>query len=131
MKLAIASILAASIGENGSKHISKAICCLSTYLDVHLCCWFWLVTASSKMWQNISVAFNFATTFVLSQTFLTMLCHFTYGAFLFFAGWIVVMTIFIVMFLPETKGVTLNLMYQVWDNTDFGVEELIIPKLYV
>ncbi|KAI9094513.1 hypothetical protein K1719_026633 [Acacia pycnantha] len=64
--------------------------------------------------QSISVAVNFVTTFVLSQTFLTMLCHFRYGAFLFFAGWIAVMTIFVAFFLPETKGIPLESMYPVW-----------------
>lgn len=32
--------------------------------------------------QSISVGVNFSTTFVLSQTFLTMLCHFQYGSIL-------------------------------------------------
>ncbi|KAL9255239.1 Sugar transport protein 5-like protein [Drosera capensis] len=36
--------------------------------------------------QSISIAMNFAVVFVLSQTFLSMLCHLRYGAFLFFAA---------------------------------------------
>lgn len=64
--------------------------------------------------QSISVAVNFLTIFVLSQSFLTMLCHFRYGAFLFFAGWIAVMTVFIGLFLPETKGIPLDSMYSLW-----------------
>ncbi|XP_028804682.1 sugar transport protein 5 [Neltuma alba] len=64
--------------------------------------------------QSISIAVNFLTIFVLSQTFMTMLCHFQYGAFLFYAGWIAVMTIFIALFLPETKGIPLEAMYAVW-----------------
>lgn len=64
--------------------------------------------------QSLSVGVNFLTIFVLSQTFLTMLCHFKYAAFLFFAAWIVVMTLFIALFLPETKGIPLESMYGVW-----------------
>ena len=66
--------------------------------------------------QSISVAVHFATTFVLSQTFLTMLCHFKFGAFLFYAGWIAVMTVFVLLFVPETKGIPLNSMYAVWEK---------------
>jgi len=64
--------------------------------------------------QSISIAVNFSTIFVLSQTFLTMLCHFKYGAFLFYGGWIASMTVFIVLFLPETKGIPLDSMHAVW-----------------
>ncbi|KAF4360377.1 hypothetical protein F8388_019463, partial [Cannabis sativa] len=66
--------------------------------------------------QSISVAVNFGTTFVLSQTFLTMLCHFKYGTFLFYAGWIAAMTVFVVLFLPETKGIPLDSMATVWER---------------
>jgi len=66
--------------------------------------------------QSISVAINFATTFVLSQTFLSMLCHFKFGAFLFYAGWIFVMTVFVLLFVPETKGIPLDSMYAVWEE---------------
>lgn len=66
--------------------------------------------------QSIAVAVNFAVTFVLSQTFLTMLCHFKYGTFLFYAGWIGAMTVFVALFLPETKGIPLDSMYGVWEQ---------------
>ncbi|GAB2271231.1 hypothetical protein Dimus_006073 [Dionaea muscipula] len=66
--------------------------------------------------QSISVATNLATTFVLSQTFLAILCHFKYGAFLFHAGWVAVMTLFIALFLPETKGIHIDSLSSVWDQ---------------
>ncbi|XP_009781318.1 sugar transport protein 5-like isoform X2 [Nicotiana tabacum] len=129
-QVAIASTLAASIGENGSKHITKQYAALVLALMCIYGAGFgwswgplsWLIPSEifainiRSTGQSISVAMNFATTFVLSQTFLAMLCHFKYGAFLFFAGWIAVMTIFIVMFMPETKGVALNSMHQVWER---------------
>ncbi|CAK8566340.1 unnamed protein product [Lathyrus sativus] len=52
--------------------------------------------------------------FLLSQTFLTMLCHFKFGVFLFYAFWVAVMTLFIIFFLPETKGISLDSMYTIW-----------------
>jgi len=65
--------------------------------------------------NSISVAINLATTFLLTQTFLQTLCVFRFGAFLFYACWIVVMTLFVVLFLPETKGVPLDSMVtSVW-----------------
>lgn len=64
--------------------------------------------------QSITVAVNLFFTFVIAQVFLTMLCSFKFGIFLFFAGWIVVMTIFVYMFLPETKGVPIEEMVLLW-----------------
>lgn len=66
--------------------------------------------------QSISVAVNFGVTFVLSQTFLAMLCRFKFGAFLFYGSWMVVMTLFIALFLPETKGIPLDSMYTLWEK---------------
>lgn len=43
--------------------------------------------------------------FVIGQAFLSMLCAMKWGVFLFFAGFCVLMTIFIYFLLPETKGV--------------------------
>lgn len=66
--------------------------------------------------QSMSVGINFLTVFVLSQTFLTMLCHFKYAAFLFYAAWIAVMTLFIVLCLPETKGIPLESVQAIWSK---------------
>ena len=43
-------------------------------------------------------------TFVIGQCFLTMLCSMHYGVFLFFAGVVLIMTLWAAFFLPETKG---------------------------
>lgn len=66
--------------------------------------------------QSITVAVNFGTTFVLSQISLTILCHLKFATFLFYAGWIAAMTVFIGFFLPETKGIPLDAMYAVWQR---------------
>ncbi|GJN27419.1 hypothetical protein PR202_gb15443 [Eleusine coracana subsp. coracana] len=64
--------------------------------------------------QGISVAVNLGATFLLTQTFLSTLCAFKYATFLYYAAWVAVMTAFVVAFLPETKGVPLEAMGDVW-----------------
>ncbi|CAK9186428.1 unnamed protein product [Ilex paraguariensis] len=129
-QVAVACVLATTTGGSGTKHISKGYAVLVLVLMCIYAAGFgwswgplsWLIPSEifpmkiRTTGQSISVAVNFATTFVLSQTFLAMLCHFKYGAFLFYAGWIAVMTIFVVLFVPETKGVPLNSMYAVWEK---------------
>ncbi|EFJ19652.1 hypothetical protein SELMODRAFT_110219 [Selaginella moellendorffii] len=64
--------------------------------------------------QGINVAVNFLFTFVSAQAFPAMLCHMTYGIFLFFAAWVLAMSLFIYFFLPETKSVPIEKMTSVW-----------------
>ncbi|PON51045.1 Sugar/inositol transporter [Parasponia andersonii] len=64
--------------------------------------------------QSITVVVNFLFTFIVAQTFLAMLCHFKAGIFFFFGGWVVVMTGFVHLFLPETKNVPIEKMDVVW-----------------
>ncbi|KAK7334511.1 hypothetical protein VNO80_26268 [Phaseolus coccineus] len=64
--------------------------------------------------QSITVAVSFIFTFIVAQTFLSMLCHFRSGIFFFFGGCMVVMTIFVYYLLPETKSVPLEQMEKVW-----------------
>ena len=60
--------------------------------------------------QATNVAVNMLFTFVIAQVFLTMLCHLKFGLFFFFAGFVLIMTIFIVMFFPETNNVPIEEM---------------------
>ena len=121
-------MLALVSGVHGTEHISKANAILVLVLLCIYAAGFgwswgplsWLIPSEifplkiRPAGQSISIAVNFATIFVLSQTFLTMLCHFKFASFLFYAGWIAAMTVFIVFFLPETKGIPLDSMYAVW-----------------
>lgn len=66
--------------------------------------------------QAINVAVNMFFTFAIAQVFLTMLCYLKFGLFLFFAGFVVIMTIFIALFLPETKNVPIEEMNMVWKS---------------
>ncbi|KAG1360764.1 hexose carrier protein HEX6 [Cocos nucifera] len=64
--------------------------------------------------QSITVAVSFIFTFIVAQTFLAMLCRLKSGIFFFFAGWLVFMTIFIYLLLPETKNIPIEQMVGVW-----------------
>ncbi|KAJ4827443.1 Sugar transport protein 10 [Turnera subulata] len=64
----------------------------------------------------INVIVNMSFTFLIGQFFLTMLCHLKFGLFWFFGGWVVVMTIFIYFFLPETKNVPIEEINRVWKS---------------
>ncbi|KAL0287702.1 UNVERIFIED_CONTAM: Sugar transport protein 8 [Sesamum calycinum] len=59
---------------------------------------------------SIAVSSNMLFTFVISQTFLSMMCFLKYLIFFFFSTWILVMGIFVVFLLPETKGMPVDLM---------------------
>jgi hypothetical protein len=64
--------------------------------------------------QSITVAVNLLFTFIIAQAFLSLLCTLKFGIFLFFAGWITIMTIFVYIFLPETKGVPIEEIIFLW-----------------
>ncbi|KAL1352578.1 sugar transport protein 10 isoform X1 [Arachis hypogaea] len=66
--------------------------------------------------QAINVAINMFFTFGIAQIFLSLLCHFKFGLFFFFAAWVLVMTIFIAFLLPETKNVPVEEMNYVWKS---------------
>ncbi|CAA2956209.1 sugar transport 13 [Olea europaea subsp. europaea] len=65
--------------------------------------------------QSVTVCVNLLFTFVIAQAFLSMLCHFKYGIFLFFSGWVFIMSLFVLFLLPETKNVPIEEMTErVW-----------------
>ncbi|KAK4405711.1 Sugar transport protein 13 [Sesamum angolense] len=65
--------------------------------------------------QSVTVCVNLLFTFVIAQAFLSMLCHFKYGIFLFFSGWVLVMSFFVLFLVPETKNVPIEEMTErVW-----------------
>ncbi|KAF7837272.1 sugar transport protein 13 [Senna tora] len=65
--------------------------------------------------QSVTVCVNLLFTFVIAQAFLSMLCHFKFGIFLFFSGWVLIMSFFVLFLLPETKNVPIEEMTErVW-----------------
>ncbi|KAG2320186.1 hypothetical protein Bca52824_013399 [Brassica carinata] len=55
-----------------------------------------------------AVAMNMVCTFVIGQFFLSALCRFRSALFFFFAVMNVIMGLFVIFFLPETKGVPIE-----------------------
>ncbi|XP_016579855.2 sugar carrier protein A isoform X2 [Capsicum annuum] len=66
--------------------------------------------------QSITVTVNLFFTFAIAQSFLSLLCVMRFGIFLFFTGWIAIMTTFVYLFLPETKGVPIEEMMRLWEK---------------
>ncbi|XP_062105006.1 sugar transport protein 13-like isoform X2 [Humulus lupulus] len=65
--------------------------------------------------QSVTVFVNMLFTFIIAQAFLSMLCHFKFGIFLFFSGWVLVMSLFVIFLVPETKNVPIEEMTElVW-----------------
>ncbi|CAN6324564.1 unnamed protein product [Urochloa humidicola] len=64
--------------------------------------------------QSIVVAVVFLMAFVIGQTFLEVLCSIKSATFFVFGGWICLMTLFVYLFLPETKKLPMEQMEQIW-----------------
>lgn len=112
--------------DNGSAIIVVVIICI--YVSAFAWSWGplgWLVPSEifpleiRSAGQSINVSVNLLFTFIIAQCFLAMLCHFKFGIFLFFAGWVFIMTLFVYFLLPETKNVPIEEMERVWRNHPF------------
>lgn len=78
--------------------------------------------------QAITVSTNMIFTFLIAQVFLSMLCAFKWGIFLFFAAWVVVMFLFTYFFIPETKGIPIEEMDLVWTKHWFWKRYVPYPE---
>ncbi|KAL9410566.1 hypothetical protein AB3S75_044354 [Citrus x aurantiifolia] len=81
----------------------------------------WLIPSETFPLETRTAGFAFAVstnmlfTFLVAQAFLSMLCNMKAGIFFFFAAWIVVMGLFAMFLLPETKGVPVDAVTErVW-----------------
>ncbi|CAA7395460.1 unnamed protein product [Spirodela intermedia] len=81
----------------------------------------WLIPSETFPLETRTAGYAFAVssnmlfTFIIAQAFLSMMCHMRAGIFFFFAAWIVLMGLFVVFLLPETKGVPIDEMTdRVW-----------------
>ncbi|KAK8489779.1 hypothetical protein V6N13_096421 [Hibiscus sabdariffa] len=125
-QMLIGGIMATQLGDHGTVSQGYA------YLIIFLICIYvagfgwswgplgWLVPSEiyqleiRSAGQSITVAVSFIFTFIVAQTFLSMLCHLKAGIFFFFGGWVIVMTAFVYYLLPETKNVPIEQMEKVW-----------------
>ena len=64
--------------------------------------------------QAINVSVNMLFTVLIAQVFQSAICHIKFGLFFQTAGFVIIMTIFIALFLPETNNVPIEEMNRVW-----------------
>ncbi|XP_031737522.1 sugar transport protein MST4 [Cucumis sativus] len=77
---------------------------------------------------SVTVCVNMMFTFLIAQSFPSMLCQMKYGIFLFFSGWVLAMSLFAFYLLPETTGIpieemTVRLWKQHWFWSKFMENE--------
>jgi hypothetical protein len=63
---------------------------------------------------NIELFVNFLFSFVIIESFFTMLCSLKWGLFVFFAIWNFFMPFFVLLYVLETKGMAIDKMELVW-----------------
>ncbi|GLJ27622.1 hypothetical protein SUGI_0541950 [Cryptomeria japonica] len=113
-----------AIGMKEDKDISKGmaiviVLMVCTFVSAFAWSWgplAWLISCETRSARHsVTVCVNLLFTFVIAQAFLSMLCHFKYGIFLFFASWVLIMSTFVLFLLPETKNVPIEEMIEkVW-----------------
>ncbi|KAL5700237.1 hypothetical protein ACHQM5_025710 [Ranunculus cassubicifolius] len=113
------------VADIGSGYAALVVTCICIYVAGFAWSWGplgWLVPSEifpleiRSAAQSINVAVNMFFTFVIAQLFLKMLCGMKFGLFFFFGSFVLVMSIFVYFFLPETKGIPIEEMSQVWKN---------------
>lgn len=127
-QIIVGTLIAIKFGTSGEGHFSHAYAgAVVTFICIYVAgfAWSWgplgwLVPSEifpleiRSAGQSITVSVNMLFTFIIAQAFLALLCRFKFGLFYFFGGWVVIMTIFVAFFLPETKGVPIEEMVLVW-----------------
>ncbi|GJN29698.1 hypothetical protein PR202_gb17948 [Eleusine coracana subsp. coracana] len=127
-QVAIGAIMAAELHDDGAGLMSEGwagvlILLIAVYVAGFGWSWGplrWLVPSEvfplevRAAGQSVTVAVSFAFTVFVAQAFLAMLCRMKAGIFFFFAGWLAVMTAFVYLLLPETKGVPIEQVADVW-----------------
>ncbi len=61
-------------------------------------------------------------------TYCLMCCRMEYGTYIFFAFWVFCMTIYVILFLPETKGVPIEEMGILWRKHWFWSKVIMTPE---
>ncbi|KAH0856248.1 hypothetical protein HID58_084509 [Brassica napus] len=127
-QVVIAIILGIKVTDH-SQNLSKGFAILvvvmiCTYVAAFAWSWGplgWLIPSETfpletrSAGQSVTVCVNLLFTFIIAQAFLSMLCHFKFGIFIFFSAWVLVMSFFVMFLLPETKNIPIEEMTErVW-----------------
>ncbi|CAL5031715.1 unnamed protein product [Urochloa decumbens] len=127
-QVAVAWIMAEHLGKHGAVTMPRSyavgvvvLMCLYTFsFSVSWGPLKWVVPSEiypveiRSAGQAVTMSVALTLSFTQTQVFISMLCAMKYAIFLFYAGWVLAMTVFIAAFLPETKGVPLEAMRSVW-----------------
>lgn len=128
-QVVIAIILGIKLSDNTGDSLDKGYAILvvvmvCTFVSAFAWSWGplgWLIPSETfpletrSAGQSVTVCVNLLFTFVIAQAFLSMLCHFKFGIFLFFSGWVLIMSFFVLFLLPETKNIPIEEMTErVW-----------------
>ncbi|ONM40538.1 Sugar transport protein 1 [Zea mays] len=126
----LGTLIAVKFGTAGVAAISRpyaigVVFCICVFVAAFAWSWGplgWLVPSEifpleiRSAGQSVVVVFNMIFTFIIAQIFLMLLCRLKFGLFYFFGAWEIAMTLFVYFFLPETKGIPIEEMDQIWAN---------------
>ncbi|CAL8468665.1 g8205 [Coccomyxa elongata] len=137
MQVVVAGLLGAEFAQYGAglpTNVSVALLVLiCIYICGHAYGWGpigWLYPCEIQPLETraagsaINVSSNMLFTFVIGQSFTTMLCSMKYGVFLFFAGCLLIMGLAVYFFFPETSGIPVETTHTVFRDHWFW------PKKY-
>uniref|UniRef100_A0A0D9V240 Major facilitator superfamily (MFS) profile domain-containing protein n=1 Tax=Leersia perrieri TaxID=77586 RepID=A0A0D9V240_9ORYZ len=124
----LGTLIFIKFGTAGVANISRSyaivvVMCICVFVSAFAWSWGplgWLVPSEifpleiRSAAQSVVVVFNMAFTFIIAQIFLMMLCHLKFGLFYFFGACELIMTAFVLFFLPETKGIPIEEMDRIW-----------------
>ena len=127
-QMVIAVVLGLNLGDNTNKMSQGTaivvVLMVCTFVSSFAWSWGplgWLIPSETfpletrSAGQSVAVCMNMLFTFIIAQSFLSMLCHMKFGIFLFFSGWVLLMSLFVIYLVPETKGVPIEEMTEkVW-----------------
>ncbi|KAL0304086.1 UNVERIFIED_CONTAM: Hexose carrier protein HEX6 [Sesamum radiatum] len=127
----IGGIMTAKLGDHGTMEKGYGLTVLvliCIYLSGFGLSWGplgWVVTSEifplevRSVAQSIVVAVNLSMTFIIAQVFLAMLCHLKSAIFFFFGVWVLLMSAFVYLLLPETMNIPIEKMDKIWGEHFF------------
>ncbi|XVF44565.1 hypothetical protein PTKIN_Ptkin02bG0135000 [Pterospermum kingtungense] len=129
-QIAVGMTIALNLGLNGEKHLSKndanlLLLLVCSYIAAFAWSWGplgWLIPSEicpleiRSAGQAISLSINMLFTFLIAHVFLSTLCQIKLGIFFLIFAFVIIMTIFVALFLPETKNIPIEDMNRIWKD---------------